>query len=341
VGGVDINVLPKAGIGKTAQLLAYGAGLAAWQTDWSWFDQSSTFTDALAPMYLDQVEQIISAGLVEDYVTLDERGTSPKGRIDFGLVARTGIPLPAEYSYDEFTADTPLNRLLLRAVHEVIDLPGIVSETKANARKLLAEFTQASYESHPTGFDGGYLESRTSHYRTAALLATLLINRLGLEPTPGTRFARGLLFDMNRVFEAFIISVARRASPAGMDFDIQGNLRPIHLDGAKMLRLHPDFSLWDGGGCRLVGDAKYKVIDARNPARRSDLYQALAYATAAKCKSALLVYVGEEPHDVVRIAGTEILVTTMPIDLSIPIPEIERQLGAVLADASAARPAVA
>lgn len=54
------------------------------------------------------------------------------------------------------------------------------------------------------------------------------------------------------------------------------------------MRLRPDLTWRDGSRCTFVGDVKYKRTDAAVP--NADLYQLLAYATAADLPGGLLIY---------------------------------------------------
>jgi len=322
--GIDINILPKAGVGRTAELLAYGAGLALWQADVSRFEAAQTFTEALIPQFLKEVDGIAKGGLVEDYVSIEERGVTPRGRLKFDLLVRQGLPMPVDYSYDEFSVDTPLNRLLLRGLHEVTDLTGMDKALRSSAKKITLDFADVAFIPSPPPFSSReYLSPRYAHYRNAAILATLILDHLGLEPIAGTRNAHGLLFDMNRVYESFVIAAVRNTSPEGLTVDVKGDFRKLFLDTNSTVPLYPDFSIWRGSTCLLFGDAKYKVLNRADASPSSDLYQMLSYATAGSCKKTLLFYTGERISRNLEITNARVNIAIRTLDLSLPIPDLE------------------
>lgn len=323
-GGVDFNILPKAGVGRTVEFLAYGAGLAFWQSDLSRFEAAQTFTEALIPQFLREVNGILKIGLVEDYIAVEERGVTPRGRLEFDLLVRQGLPLPIDYSYDEFSLNTPFNRLLLRGLHEVTDIPSVDRSVKSAAKTAILDFSDVAFDSSPPPFSGReYLNPRYSHYRNAAILATLILDHLGLEPISGTRNARGLLFDMNRVYEAFVIAAVRNTTQKSLTIDVKGDFRKLFLDTKSTVPLYPDFSVWQGSKCLLFGDAKYKVLNRSDSAPTSDLYQMLSYATAGKCPKTLLFYTGETVRRDLIITNTQVKIAIRILDLSLSIAELE------------------
>lgn len=326
-GGVFINIVPKAGIGQTARLLAYTAGVAKWQLDDAKFDDTDAFVDTIVSMFVYEVENVVRVGLVEEYSIIEERGFSPKGRVRFDLAARQGISLPSQYEFDELSLNTALNRLLLRALLIVRELETATKALKLTVRKLILEFSNIDFEFHPWLFDNGkQLPQRVSHYKNAAALASLIVQQSGLEPSAGPKSAKGLLFDMNKVFEDFVVTVAQRKAPNGITVDVQGDVRALHLDEKRVQRIYPDFSLWAGSECRMIGDAKYKLLRTTDYPPRSDLYQVLSYMTAAGCARSLLVYTGIEQLRFIRFANTAADVAVLTIDLEQTIEHNEMRI---------------
>ena len=330
VAGLQVNILPKAGVGKTGQMLAYSLGLARFLRDSAAFTDATSFPALLVPAFLSQTSSILREGLVEDYVPMVETGTRPRGRINIQSLARSGLPAPVKYTYDDFVSDTPLNRLLARALHAISDMQSLPPEFHAEARSLLGPFSDVAFVDHPDLYHGEALPDRVGHYRDALTLATLILEGSGIEPIRSSRRARGLLFDMNKVFEDFVTAVVRAAAPAGRSVDSQGSLHPTYLDAERRFRLKPDFAVWDRFGCRLVGDVKYKTLDAQKGPRRPDLYQMVSYAAAAGAERALLVYVGAGPGTDVDVTFPQVKIEVRAVDIDQELPEIERQISALI-----------
>ena len=91
---------------------------------------------------------------------------------------------------------------------------------------------------------------------------------------------------------------------------------PLTLDVDGKIKLNPDLSWWSDGRCLFVGDAKYKRLQ---PAgfQHADIYQMLAYCTAANLPSGLLVYAAGESepgHYKIRYADKIIEVASISLE---------------------------
>jgi 5-methylcytosine-specific restriction endonuclease McrBC regulatory subunit McrC len=331
IGGTKVNVLPKVGVGKTTRMLAYGIGLARWLPELAPFDEVAvSLTELLVPTFLDAVGELVARGIVEDYVETCESGVQPRGRLDFQGLARTGLALPLDYTYDHFTADGVWNQLVVRALHEVRDLRNLSANHHSEARNLLTAFGDLEFEPAPRMYSGEHLGERFEHYQSSLVLASLILQGLSLEAAGNTRYGRGILFDMNRVFEAFAKALISRMCPTGTYVDVQGKRYALHLDNAKRERLRPDFSLWRRGVCQLMGDIKYKVLDDSTGPRRSDLYQIIAYSAAARTQRALLLYAGAISDSDIKVVTPAVRIEICGLDLSKNIPDLETRVEDIL-----------
>ena len=134
------------------------------------------------------------------------------------------------------------------------------------------------------------------HYRPAVELARLIIENSSLELFGGKVSGASFLIDMNVVFEQFLYVALGEALNLTRDrWQHQARLK---LDKGGSINMEPDLSWWasrPGGGTlpRFVGDAKYKKLDTPG-FRHADIYQMLAYCTAADLPSGLLIYADGE-----------------------------------------------
>jgi 5-methylcytosine-specific restriction enzyme subunit McrC len=123
------------------------------------------------------------------------------------------------------------------------------------------------------------------HYRPAVELPRLILTLRAPDLTAGSHHTASLTIDMADLFEDFVREALREAlhvSPT--QFPAGNACRSLHLDSAQQVRVHPDLSLWLNGQCRFIGDVKYKRDTG--PGHNDDLYQLLAYATAAQLPAA-------------------------------------------------------
>jgi 5-methylcytosine-specific restriction enzyme subunit McrC len=129
---------------------------------------------------------------------------------------------------------------------------------------------------------------------------------------------------MNDLFQDYVAARLARALHGRLDVVAEPK---VHLGAGGRLAMRPDLTFRRPGGrgrdpCVYVGDVKYKL--ASGPARLSDYYQLLAYATALGLDDGVLVYaqrpdpgaatasedseiaddLGDEPVHTVRIVNT-------------------------------------
>ena len=95
----------------------------------------------------------------------------------------------------------------------------------------------------------------------------------------------------------------------------------LKLDECGSISVEPDLSWWSTGQNgsephpRFVGDAKYKKLELQG-FRHADIYQMLAYCTAADLPSGLLIYASDEREPAeyrINHAGKTIEVTALDL----------------------------
>lgn len=284
-------------------------------------------TDGFAAIFLNMVQRQMRRGLLKGYRTEHEALPGIRGRVRTAdqLRRRFAMALPVEVTYDDYTEDITENRLLKAALRRLTQLRPASPHLRSRLAEALASFAVVS----DIAFNRSNLPtirySRLSEpYRPVLELAILILRNSAVELQQGRRAVAGLLFDMNQVFEDFVFESLRRrlvTSFGPRDSWRQGLALP--LDDAGVLRPQPDLAWRRGKRCLFVGDAKYK---ATAEGRLSDIYQLLAYCTAANVDEGLLVYAeqpgGPATHRIVN-HGPRLRVEA--IDLESSVEGIERR----------------
>jgi len=207
-------------------------------------------------------------------------------------------------AYDEFTADIPLNRVFRFVVERLWN-----ATRDGENRQILGELRQWLDEVT-------LLPSVTASDASPALLTRLnrrlepLLNlaRLFLDGGTMQLAARDLsafafVFDMNRVFEGFLVNFVRRhrhsiLPPDLWDADLlpqaRGEARWLAQAGGKhVFRLKPDLAIHNGDVFPLLMDAKYKRLKPESfgaDVGQDDFYQMFAYAHRYDCPRVLMLY---------------------------------------------------
>jgi 5-methylcytosine-specific restriction enzyme subunit McrC len=167
------------------------------------------------------------------------------------------------------------------------------------------------------------------HYLPAIELSKLVLSATSVELGNGHRQATSFLFDMNAVFERFLLTALVEAMPRSTIVHERG----VHLDRGGRVPMKPDLTWVEGQRPVFVADAKYKAL-RDGAGRNADLYQLLAYVVALGLEAGILVYAsGEgEPgrHEIVEL-GRSLHVAWLdvsgePADILASVARLARQI---------------
>ena len=269
-----------------------------------------------------RTQRAVHRGLLRGYRREEDALNTMRGQIRFvdQIGRRYGLPLPIEVAYDEYTEDIEHSRLLQTAIRRLSHAHIRSMAVRQKLRRLRSAFDMVQLGTYRRG---AVPEIRYTwldeHYRPAVELARLIIENSSRELFGGQVSGASFLIDMNVVFEQFLYVALGEALNLTRDrWQHQARLK---LDKGGSINMEPDLSWWasrPGGGTlpRFVGDAKYKKLDTPG-FRHADIYQMLAYCTAADLPSGLLIYAdGEGEPAKYRIDHAEKTIEVAALDLS-------------------------
>lgn len=237
-----------------------------------------------------------------------------------------------DVAYDEFTVDNPLNRVLRLVVERLWQQTG-----DHENRRLLGELRQwldgVALRPHLTQADASdsLITRLNRRYQPLLNLARLFLGGSAIEMTTGDTATFALIFDMNRLFEAFLVNLLRRyrhqilpptLHHCTLHPQTRGHTRYLaQAATGPVFRLKPDLAIRDGDRFPLLLDVKYKRLKARDRRlgiAQSDFYQMFAYAQRYRCAQVLLLYPQtDEAHTAhFKLAGeTAVTVTAVTVNL--------------------------
>jgi 5-methylcytosine-specific restriction enzyme subunit McrC len=284
---------------------------------------------------LEGIRAGVRRGVPHAYVSVQEERPGLRGRLDLPRQVRQ----PAHrahllhVTFDEFLPDRPETRLVRLAV-ERAGLLTAVPATKRLARELLyaLDAVPASRDVR-SDFSAWRLERGHTHFEPLRPLCEMLLR--DLNPLVGGQqaTAHALLFDMNRVYEAY---VAQRLQAQYPDWIIETQVtdRALgHVGTQRAFNLRPDLLITLPSGQIIVADTKWKRL---NPAsaptfdiQNGDAYQMLAYSEVFQAsqmvKTLYLLYphLPELPARIhpIQLAGKSILhIATLRLDEKVDEP---------------------
>ena len=334
-GGMSVLIRPKIGIPKLLSLACYAMGAYRPQEERPFdFEENVALPDALALALASQARRAFSRGLLHGYRTEEEALHTVRGRIRFDeqIRRRFGVPLPVEVSYDDFTDDVLANRLAKAAAVRLGAMRLRSRSARRDLGRILGTLDNVSLDSFPpSAVPEVPFDRLNEHYRGVVVLSRLILKHSAFESERGAVRASGFLMDMNVVFQEFVTTALREALGASdrifcSDIQLTGDRR-IYLDEESRVSLKPDLTWWQDGRCMFVGDAKYKAVrDKRVP--NADLYQLLAYVTALRLPSGILIYAeGEEAPVIHKVRDSGRRLEVAALDLSGTLEEVLERVG--------------
>ena len=220
---------------------------------------------------------VLRRDLIRDYSDAQDHLPVVRGQIEALPTARAFYAgrLDIHCQFEEFTADTPLNRIVKAAARVVRRSAFLSTEVRRDGARILARLA-----------DVGDLRStdvlsttdrRTSHYADCVSLARHILRSIGRSLDAGGHTAWTFLIRTPELVEAGVRTLLAR-SLGGQKVQKVGR----QLSGSAMT-VNPDLVFSPGA----VGDVKYKRWNGQW--NRADLYEVVAFSAAFKVVDAVVI----------------------------------------------------
>ncbi|MGO9113411.1 MAG: 5-methylcytosine restriction system specificity protein McrC [Thermoguttaceae bacterium] len=207
-------------------------------------------------------------------------------------------------AYDEFTADIPLNRVFRFVVERLwgATRDGENRQILGELRQWLDEVTVLPFVT-ASDASPSLLTRLNRRLEPLLNLARLFLDGGTLQLAAKDLSAFAFVFDMNRVFEGFVVNFVckhrQEILPLELrDCDLLPQARGVSRclatsDGKSRFHLKPDLAVRSGGTFPLLMDAKYKRLEpdvSGASVSQGDFYQMFAYAQRYDCPRVLMLY---------------------------------------------------
>ena len=245
-----------------------GAGEALWEL--------------LARWFLSKVEQVVASDLLRDYQATHGPLNSVRGQLDSMATAGTFYSgsLDMVCTYDDFTVDNPLNRVLLAGLRALERLARLQTDLRRISRRLSSHFFEVGEVQ--TSDLRVITDRHSSHYGDALTLAKLIIEGTTFDLSTGIGEAWTFLIRTPEAIESGVRAVlAEGLSPQFTVRKYGTTLRPGTMQVQPDLRFDP---------IGHVGDVKYKKFGSDWP--RGDLYQSVAFAAGCGAQRSCVIAMG-------------------------------------------------
>jgi len=273
--------------------------------------QGVHFLELICAWAIDSIEAILRDGLVRDYKETRAPLQTVRGRVHmastFLNIARGNLAIDS--TFEEYSVDTALNRVLKNALEFVSRNPAISDVLKKRAKRNLQQFINvgplrmADLKAVP--------QRNSNHYADALHFANQVVMKRGIELGVGGTRARSFLYKTPLLIEEGIRTI------------IKTGLAPVEVVKPKRVNLtsstgknvsaNPDIGISEKP--LLVGDVKYKI--QTKDWRRSDLAQSVFFAVAYEAPKSLIIdFENEESKPNGDLQVSKILVSALGWDAS-------------------------
>jgi 5-methylcytosine-specific restriction enzyme subunit McrC len=311
---IELRVVPHLPIPRLMFLLGYAKDPNGWKRLVTTFDEVDDLLSAIASGFSWHATWALDRGVLRGYLHRDERETALRGRIRFGdQIARGGLPLPLEVSYDDFTEDVVENRMLRTAASLVLRLPRLPEQARRKLLRLRAVLAEVSELPIGRPVETPAITRLNERYAPALALAELILSSVSVGSGAGTTASTTFIFDMNKVFENFV-TIALGESMRRHGGELRDQVTEKGL--SQHIALKPDLAWHRNGAWEAVLDVKYKPLYGES-FPNGDAYQMLAYTLAYELDKGWLIYAREPGQQsvehVIPSAGKTLVVTALDV----------------------------
>ncbi len=287
VGNLQIEVLPKlaAGAGREdheawrhflLDILVRSKVLKFQVRPHSQTGTRQTMLDFILRYYLDRLDEALHRGLIKRYRHAEGNIAALKGKLLFAQQVRHNLVHRERFytSHTRYDFDHALNQLLAAALAWVPDLTH-TQDLRSGADRLGLALPLISEVLHPEHLIGKIRQDRKSApFQELIHLAGLIVENYHPSLSAGTAVTFSLMFDMNRVFEAWL-HVELNAIPGV----VAGKRRLPFFKSSLESRPRPgepDLVVHYAGNVFML-DAKWKIASRYQDIGVHDLRQIYAY----------------------------------------------------------------
>lgn len=259
--------------------------------------QDRDLLELLILVFAQRLAGEVRKGLTRNYNRHQDDLSRLRGKLNVTrqITKFAAMPQTLACEFDEFSPDNPLNRLLACATSLLMR-----GTTSSGTQRLLAEIDAHFSDVSPVTVQQALseqiiLDRKNKRWSVSERLARLLLKALYQTVHGGKQYGVALLFDMNKLFEAYVTKIAQKSlRPLGYYVLSQRPQRALVSNklGQKAFITKPDIFI-EGHGQVFIIDSKWKSLDfskSNYGVSQSDAYQMYGYARVYEATKTILLY---------------------------------------------------
>jgi 5-methylcytosine-specific restriction enzyme subunit McrC len=247
--------------------------------------------------FCQRINGLLRRGAIHSYEPREENLTTVRGRIHLIEDVRRNLFDRSRTfcEYDEFSVDNAHNRSLKAVLTCLLEL-AVAAKAKQAVNALLLRMTDVSTEAPSMArLEKLRFDRITEVWQPVFDWAAQFLKGLYPDVRAGQSDNVCLLFDMERLFEAYVGVLIRRAwRGTRTELRLQG---PRHCFASaatgEVFEMRPDAAVLEDDQCLRIYDTKWKMLNTSKldwGVSQGDIYQMASYASRYDCHQMSLLY---------------------------------------------------
>lgn len=252
-------------------------------------------------MYLYETRQLVKRGIKSAYVGIEDNLTVYKGKLLINQHIKNNLAHKERFyvGYDEYQINRAENRLIKSTLLKLQKLTSSAENAK-EIRQLLTAFELVKPSIHfDRDFSKVIIDRNTKDYEMLMKWSKVFLRNKSFTTFSGTESARALLFQMEKVFEAYVANNMKKVfSRVGWKVSTQDKghylFNTLNGENYKKFSLRPDLVVTRDDGSIIILDTKWKkLVNNRSKnfgISQADMYQMYAYSKKYETSEIWLLY---------------------------------------------------
>lgn len=250
----------------------------------------NSILDLYFELYINELEYLLRRGVIKKYNKREGNKDALKGRLLFNKHIEKNLVHKERFyvSYTNYDKDHLLHQILFTA----LDLLSSINYNPllySRIQKLLLNFPEVNkLKVSSSTFEKIVLNRKSVVYSNAIEIAKLILLNYHPDIEKGRQDVLALMFNMNDLWEKFVLSSIKRHKDD--DMKVQGQLSKSfwQSDKGSKSRMKPDIVITRDDET-IVLDTKWKNLNGKNPSP-DDLRQMFVYSKYFNAKKVALLY---------------------------------------------------
>ena len=252
--------------------------------------RSNSVLDLYFELFISEVEQLSHQGLIKQYRQYEENRSSLKGKLHFSKQIQQNLIHKERFYVKNQTYDS--NNIFNQIIYAALSLIKKINISPYLSSRigviLLAFPEMSAIKVNEVTFSRLKFNRKTEPYKEAINIARLILLNYHPDLSNGQNNVLALMFDMNVLWEKFVLLSLKKNAPA--DFDIRGKIKKTFWenDSKQKVGMEPDIVIEKGEKTYIL-DTKWKMLRSNRP-DDDDLKQMYVYTKYFNSSYTALVY---------------------------------------------------